>query len=57
MEVPGPGVKLELQLPAYTTATATLYLSHVYDLSAGSFKPLREARDRTYILMETTLGL
>ena len=28
MEVPRLGVKLELQLPAYATATATLDLSH-----------------------------
>ena len=32
MEVPRLGVKLELQLPAYTTATATQDPSHVYDL-------------------------
>ena len=32
MEVPEPGVELELQLPAYTTATATLDLSHICDL-------------------------
>ena len=41
MEVPRLGVKLELRLPAYTTATATWDLSHVCDLhhshsSAGS---------------------
>ena len=30
------GVKLELQLPAYTTATATPNLSHVCDLHHGS---------------------
>ena len=32
MEVPGLGIELELQLPAYTTATAILDLSHIYDL-------------------------
>ena len=32
MEVPRLGVKLELQLLAYTTATATLGLSHISDL-------------------------
>ena len=31
MEVPRLGVELELQLPAYTTATATPDLSHVCD--------------------------
>ena len=33
MEVPRLGVELELQLPAYTTATATRDLSHVCDYS------------------------
>ena len=32
VEVPRVGVELELQLPAYTTATATLDLSHICDL-------------------------
>ena len=50
MEVPGLGVKLELQLPAYTTATATPDLSLVCDLhhSSGQFQilnSLSEARD------------
>ena len=36
MEVPRPGVKSELQLPAYTTATATPALSHVCDLHHSS---------------------
>ena len=44
--------------PAYTTATAMPDLSHVCDLyhSSGQlqiFNPLREAKDRTYILMDT----
>ena len=30
MEVPRPGVESELQLPVYTTATATLDPSHVW---------------------------
>ena len=30
MEVPRLGAQLELKLLAYTTATATLYLSHTY---------------------------
>ena len=41
MEVPRLGVKLELQLPAYTTATATP-------------DPLSEDRDQTHILMVTS---
>ena len=36
MEVPRPGVELELQLPAYTAATATPDLSHVCDLHCSS---------------------
>ena len=45
MEVSGLGVESELQLLAYTTATAMQILN-----------PLSEARDRTCILKETTLG-
>ena len=50
------GVELELQLLAYATATATLDLSHVCDLHHSSgqhqiLNPLREARDRTHVLM------
>ena len=36
MEVPRLGVKLELQLPAYTTATAISDLSRVCDLRHSS---------------------
>ena len=59
MEVSGLGVKLELQLPAYTTATATRDPSHVCDLHYSSrqywvLNPLRGARDRAPILMDTT---
>lgn len=32
LEVPQPGVELELQLPAYATATATLGPSHIFNL-------------------------
>ena len=32
MEVSRLGVKLKLQLPAYTPAIATPYLSHIYNL-------------------------
>ena len=50
MEVPRLGVKLELQLLAYTTATAKPDLSHVCNLNHTSqqcwiLNPLREARD------------
>ena len=52
MEVPGLGVKLELQLPAYTTATATPDPSHIFDLHHSSrqcqiLNPLSKARDQT----------
>ena len=53
------GVQLELQLPAYTTATATPYLSHICDLHHGSWKywilnPLSEPRNQTQDLMDTS---
>ena len=56
MEVPRLGIELELQLPTYTTATATLDLSHIYDLHHSSqqrqiLKLLSEARDQTHVLM------
>ena len=38
MEVPRLGVELELQLPAYTTATATQDLSHVCNLYHSSWQ-------------------
>ena len=58
MEVPGPGVKPELQLPASTTATATPDLSRICDLPHSSrqrqiLKPLRRARDGTHVLTDT----
>ena len=52
MEVPRLGVQSELQLPAYTTATATRGPSCIFDLH-HSFRqhqirnPRSEARDRT----------
>ena len=58
MEVPRLGVKSELQLPAYTTATATPDPSQaVCDVHHSSqqhwvLNPLSEARDRTHILMD-----
>ena len=56
MEVPRLGVKSELHLLAYTTATATPDLSQVCNLYHNSWQrwilnPLCEARDRTCVLM------
>ena len=57
MEVPRLGVELELQLLAYTTATAMWDLSHVCDLHHSSWQcqipdPLSKARDQTSNLMD-----
>ena len=57
MEVPKLGIKLKLQLPAYTTATATPYLSCICDLHHSSWQcqilnQLIEARGQTHILMD-----
>ena len=54
------GVESELQLLVYTTATATQDLSRVFDLHHSSWQcwipePLRETRDRTCILKDTSL--
>ena len=59
MEVPRLGVKSELQLPAYTTATAIPDPSRIFDLhhssqEHGILNPLSEARDQTRILMNTS---
>jgi len=59
MEVPGLGVELELQLPAYTTATAMWDPSCICDLHHSSWQhqilnPPREARDHARILMDTS---
>ena len=56
MEVPRLGVKLELQLPVYTRATATPDPSRIFDLHHSSqqcriLNPLSMARDRTLNLM------
>ena len=56
MEVPRLGVELELQLLAYSRATATKDLNHVCNLQHSSWQrqilnPLIEARDRTRNLM------
>ena len=56
MEVPRVGVESELQLPAYTTATA-MWDPSTTDTTAHSLhqivNPLSRARDRTLILMDT----
>ena len=59
MEVPGLGIKSELQLPAYAIATAMLDPSQVCDLHHSSWECqilnlLSEARDQTLILMDTS---
>ena len=61
MEVPTLGVKSELQLPAYTTAIATPGPSCICDLHRSLWQrwilnSLREARDRTCVLMDTSRG-
>ena len=61
LEIPGPGVKSELQLLAYVIATATLDPSCICNLCHGLWQhqilnPLGKGKDRTCILMETTLG-
>jgi len=58
MEVPRLGVRSELQLQAYTTATAMLDLSHICDLHCNLrqhwiLNPLSKAKDGTRILTET----
>ena len=60
MKVPGLGAESELQLGAYTRATAMPGLSHICSLyhSSGQrriLNPLSEVRSLTYILNETTL--
>ena len=59
MEVPRLGVELELQLLAYTTATAMPEPSCVCDLHHSSgqhqiLNPLNQAGDRTCVLMDTS---
>ena len=56
MEVPRVGVKSELQLLAYATATATPDPSYVCDQYHSSqqhqiLNPLSKARDQTCVLM------
>ena len=59
MEPPRLEVKSELQLLAYTTATAMPDPSCVYDLHRSSWQwwilnPLSEARDQNRIFMDTS---
>jgi len=59
MDIPRLGVKLELQLPASTTATAPSDLSLACDLHHSSWQhwipnPLSKARDLTLVLMDTS---
>ena len=56
---PRLGVRSELQLPAYPTATATPDPSHICDLHHGLWQRrilnlLSKARDRTRILLDTS---
>ena len=58
-EVPRQGVELELQLPVYTSATATPVPSHVYYLHYSSWQcqmlnPPSKAGDWTCVLIDTT---
>ena len=62
MEVPRLGVESELQLLAYTTATATMDLSHICDLCRSLqqhriLNPLSEARNQTRILTDNFRSL
>ena len=59
MEVPQLGVESELQLQAYSTATAMQNHSHICDPYLSSqqrqiFNPLSEARDQTCISIDTS---
>ena len=59
MEVLRPGVTLELQVPAYTTAKATQDLSSICDLhhswwQCWTLNPLSETRDQTCILRDAS---
>ena len=59
MEVPRLGVESELQLPAYTTATATQDPNCICNLQHSSRQrripdPLSKARDQTQVLVDTS---
>ena len=53
MEIPRLGVEWELQLPVYTTATATPNVSGILQ-QRWILSPLSQARDQTHILMNTS---
>ena len=64
MEIPRPVVESELQLQAYTTATATweptsqqcqIWAASVTFAAAWVLNPLSKARDGTHILMDISL--
>ena len=54
MKVPRLGVKSELQLLAYITATAIWDPSHVHTTAHSNADPLSKASDGTHILMATS---
>ena len=59
MEVPRLEIKVELQLPAYATDTATGDLSLTCDLHHSSrqcqiLNPLSKVKDQTHIFMDTS---
>ena len=58
MEVPMLGIKWELQLPAYTTATAMQDPSSICNLHSLQqhwiLNPLSKAGDQTWIFMDTS---
>ena len=58
MEVPGLQVDVELQLPAYTTATAMRDISGIGDLRCSFWQPQilnsLSSRDQTCILRDTS---
>ena len=52
-EIPSLGVELELQLPAYTTATSNAICDpHHSSRQRQILNPLNQARDQTQILMD-----
>ena len=59
VEIPRLGVESELQLPAYTTATAMPDLSRIFDLRHSLWQrqilnSQSKARDRTRTLMDSS---
>ena len=59
MEVPRLGGGIRAAASAYTTATATLDLTHICNLCCSLWQPwilnqLSKARDQTHILTETS---